>query len=294
MRHGPTANEGDPASTDRSCATGGGDAGSVRVARIVLAYDGTDFHGWQAQPGLRTVQGELATALRRIIPLDVLPPGAGRTDAGVHARGQVASAPVAGHKSVERLARALRRLLPEDVVALEVGGEPEGFHARFSARARHYAYRMLLRPDPLRRRDHLLVRGHLDVAAMREAAATLVGDHDCASFCVATSAEQGKTVCRIRRSELVAEPSGDALTYQIAADRFLHSMVRSIVGTLLEIGRGRRAAGSISAILQARDRRAAGVTAAALGLCLERVEYPPEVGRAPISAGAADGHPALE
>ena len=133
-----------------------------------------------------------------------------------------------------------------DMAVLEVAGEPAGFHARFSATARHYAYRMLLAPDPLRRRDHWLVHGPLDVAAMSAAAALLLGEHDCTSFCVARSHEPGRMLCRIQRAELVHEPASAALTLHIAADRFVHSMVRSIAGTLVEVGRGRRTPGSIS------------------------------------------------
>lgn len=243
------------------------------VARLVLAYDGTAFHGWQVQPGLRTVQGELTAALARLVPLASPPPGAGRTDAGVHARGQVASVPLNEAESLGRVARALPHLLPDDMAVLEVTAAAPDFHARFSATGRHYVYRMLLRPDPLRRRDHWWVRQPVDVAPMREAAALLLGDHDCSSFCVTASIDPGRMLCRIRRAELLPGPAGDSIELHLEADRFVHSMVRTVAGTLVEIGRGRRTSASISAILLARDRRAAGMTAPPHGLCLERVEY---------------------
>jgi tRNA pseudouridine38-40 synthase len=243
------------------------------VARIVLAYDGTDFHGWQVQPDLRTVQGELARAVGRLVPLTEPPPGAGRTDAGVHARGQVASVPLAGAQQLSLLARALPRLVPADMAVLEVAARAPGFHARFSATARRYTYRMLEVADPLRRRDHWRVRPGLNWPAMQSAAPLLVGDHDCTSFCRAASAEPGRMRCVVRNSELSRGALPGSWEYTVEADRFVHSMVRTIVGTLLEIGAGRRAPESISDILAARDRRAAGATAPPHGLCLEQVEY---------------------
>jgi tRNA pseudouridine38-40 synthase len=191
----------------------------------------------------------------------------------VHARGPVASLPLDDPAWLPRIARALPRAVPADMAVREVAGEPAGFHARFSATGRHYAYRLLLTPDPLRRRQHWLVREPLDLRAMRAAAALLPGQHDCTSFCVAASSEPGRMVCRIRRAELVQEGGTDALTLHVEADRFVHSMVRSIMGTLVEVGRGRRTPESISTILLARDRRAAGMTAPPHGLCLERVDY---------------------
>lgn len=247
------------------------------VARIELAYDGSDFHGWQVQPGLRTVQGELMRALTRLVPLSGPPPGAGRTDAGVHARGQVTSVPVEHVDLVRRIARALPRMMPSDIGIVSVVEAPPGFHARHSATGRRYVYRVAFRYDPMRRLDHLLVRGELDLDAMRAAAAELLGEHDCTSFCRPSSLEPGRTRCVIRMSELREEE--DTLIFDIAADRFLHSMVRVIVGTLLEIGRGRRPASAFGDIIAARHRDAAGATAPAHGLCLEEVEY-----------GSADRH----
>jgi tRNA pseudouridine38-40 synthase len=159
------------------------------------------------------------------------------------------------------------------MAVLEVTPAPADFHARFSASARHYVYRLSLRHDPFRRREHWWVREPVDVAAMREAVVRLVGDHDCTSFCVTASVDPGRMLCRIRRAELLADPAAHTLELHLEADRFVHSMVRTVAGTLVEVGKGRRTPESISAILLARDRRAAGMTAPPHGLCLERVEY---------------------
>lgn len=242
------------------------------VARIDLAYDGTDFHGWQVQPGgLRTVQGELVAALRRLVPLDGFPPGAGRTDAGVHARGQVCSVFLDDPAHVERIAGAVPHMMPEDVVIRSITTAPRDFHARFGARGRAYTYRFVTARDPFRRRDHLWIDPRTDRETMSAACEFLVGDHDATSLCRTSSLEPGRTRCVIRRARLTW--SGDVGTFEIEADRFLHSMVRIVVGTLLEIGSGQRPVESFREVLAARDRRQAGATAPPHGLCLERVDY---------------------
>lgn len=242
------------------------------VLRITLAYDGTDFHGWQVQPGgVRTVQGELVRALERLVPLDGVPPGAGRTDAGVHARGQVTSVAVLGPEEVARVRRALPRMMPPDIAIRSVVEAAPDFHARFSATARRYRYRFTTEADPFLRRSHLQVKGGLDREAMGAAVEGLVGDHDCTSLCRTASLEPGRTLCRIRAAELDWEgPTGH---FEIVADRFLHSMVRILVGTLLEVGRSVRGVDTFREVLEARDRRVAGPTAPPHGLCLEEVEY---------------------
>lgn len=239
---------------------------------MILAYDGSDFHGWQVQPGLRTVQGVLSASLKRLLPLEGFPPGAGRTDAGVHARGQVSSVALPNSALLARLERALPRMLPDDVSLVQIDLMPPDFHARFSARGRRYSYRILRGRDPFRRRNHWMLGGELDVERMRQASEQLLGEHDYSSFCVSASVEEGKTRCHVRDARWQVE--GDELVFQIAADRFLHSMVRSIVGTLVEVGRGSRAPDSIVDILGARHRSAAGLTAPPQGLSLDFVEYP--------------------
>ena len=242
------------------------------VARLEIAYDGGGFHGWQVQPGLRTVQGDLVDRLVRLVPLEGLPPGAGRTDAGVHARGQVATLPLADPQLLGRLQRALPRMVPADMVVRSVRAEAPGFHARFSATARRYSYHLMDSRDPLLRRTHYqLPASRLDMDRVLEASAALIGEHDYASFCKAASLEVGKSICRVGRADW--EREGDAWVFHIQADRFLHSMVRSIVGTLVEIGRGQRPVDAIPTILEARRRESAGHLAPAHGLCLEEVEY---------------------
>jgi tRNA pseudouridine38-40 synthase len=243
------------------------------TARIRLAYDGSDFHGWQVQPGLRTVQGELCHALDRLLPgvREGFPPGAGRTDAGVHAAGQVCSVPLADEEHYERIKRALPKLVPEDVVIREITREGPDFHARYCATARHYAYRFTFDRNPFTRRNHLEVGLSLDREAMAAACAPLLGEHDATSLCRRASLEEGKTRCVIERAELVWSESGGVL--HLHADRFLHSMVRIVVGTLLEVGRGRRGVDTFHEVLAARDRGAAGDTAPPVGLSLEEVRY---------------------
>lgn len=242
------------------------------VARVDLAYEGTHFHGWQVQPGgLRTVQGELVKALERLVPLRGLPPGAGRTDTGVHARGQVSSVVLPDAAALARVQKALPRMVPPDMAVVAVREAEPGFHARFGACGRVYRYRFTTERDPFLRRDHLLVSARLDREAMAAACATLIGDHDATSLCRSASLEPGRTLCRIRRAEI--EWDGPVGAFTIEADRFLHSTVRIVVGTLLEVGRGMRPVNTFETVLAARDRRQAGATAPAHGLCLEQVHY---------------------
>lgn len=241
--------------------------------RIDLEYDGTDFHGWQVQPhGERTVQGALEAALQRVAGGSVRVIGAGRTDAGVHAQGQVASARVETRLDVETLRRALNAVLPRDVAVLALARAPDAFHARRDAVAKLYAYRIwngAIR-SPLRERTALWMPQRLDRDAMRAALATLAGTHDFASFQAAGS-KPGPTVRRLDRAELVV--AGDALRVELEGSGFLRHMVRNVVGTLLEVGSGRRPADSLPALLAARDRTQAGPTAAARGLTLVHVRY---------------------
>jgi tRNA pseudouridine38-40 synthase len=250
--------------------------------RLVLEYDGTDFEGWQVQRlsearagrrAPRTVQGVLEEALTSVTGQPVVVHGAGRTDAGVHAEGQVASVSVETHLGPGELRRALDAVLPRDVAVLEIEPAREGFHARRDARAKRYVYRIWNGPvrSPLRDRRSAYVRGALDVEGMREAARHLLGRHDFASF--RASGSSGRTSVRtIRRLELRGEAGGE-ITIEVEGDGFLRHMIRNLVGTLLEIGRGRRAPASIPQLLDARDRKRAGPTAPARGLTLASVAY---------------------
>jgi tRNA pseudouridine38-40 synthase len=249
-----------------------------------LAYDGGDFHGWAAQPGLRTVQGELVAALSTTLRVpDVQVVCAGRTDTGVHARGQVVHVDVdraalvgaAGRfegEPVDALRRRLNGLLDSDVRVRRVSEAGAGFDARFSALSRRYAYRLCdAVPDPLLRRHVLSWPRRLDEDAMAEASAALVGLHDFAAFC---KQREGSTTVRTLL-ELGWAREGDVVVGTVRADAFCHHMVRSIVGCLVAVGEGRRPVAWPGEILAAGVRDPAVTVVPAHGLTLEEVAYPP-------------------
>jgi tRNA pseudouridine38-40 synthase len=258
--------------------------------KLDVAYDGTNFAGWARQPGLRTVQGELESALaitfRSVETLRVAV--AGRTDAGVHARGQVTHCDVPVSDWEALLARGnevpLRRLagvLPGDLRVRAIGVAPPGFHARWSALARTYRYRVSDVPggaDPLVRFHVLHHRcragERLNIDAMNEAAAPLLGEHDFTAFC--KQRPGASSVRTLQHLEWVREPESDLAVMTIRADAFCHSMVRSIVGALLPVGDGRKSIGWPAELLAARMRIADVHVVAPIGLCLEHVEYPPD------------------
>jgi tRNA pseudouridine38-40 synthase len=238
-----------------------------RRFRATVEYDGTDFFGFQAQPGVRTVQGELETALAHLgngerRPVD----GAGRTDTGVHAMGQVIAFTYAGRLSVEELGRALDALLPGDVAIRGVRRAPAAFHPRHAARYREYRYTVWNGPrSPIRERTALGIRVPLDTAAMERAGSAFVGRHDFSSF-GATDRQPVRTVhaVRVRRS-------GQLVTIDVRADAFLRGMVRRIVAVLLEVGRGKLNETDVRTALAARRPALDGAAAPAKGLCLRRV-----------------------
>lgn len=242
--------------------------------RFVVEYDGTDFAGWQRQAGAaRTVQGTLEAAVEQVTGVATAVHGAGRTDAGVHAEGQVAHARIVTRLDPATLLRALDAVLPRDVAVRALAVAPDAFHARRDAISKHYAYRLWTGAvrSPLRERRSLWVRAPHDVAAMRKAAALLVGEHDFASF-QAAGAPKRSTVRRLDRLAIDGAWGGEVAVHA-EANGFLRHMVRNLVGTLLEVGRGRRAPESMPALLAARDRGAAGPTAAPRGLTLVSVRY---------------------
>ena len=253
-------------------------AASVRI-KIDLSYDGTEFSGWAAQPARRTVEGVLTETLGRVLRLGEAPrlTVAGRTDAGVHARGQVAHAdlPVdvwgAGEDAVPR---RLARALPPDIRVRRITRAPEGFDARFSALWRRYSYRVcddLAAADPLRRHDTLWYPRGLDLAAMNAAATALVGEHDFAAFC--RRREGATTVRALRRLDWERDLDGVAVACVIA-DAFCHNMVRALVGALLPVGEGSRPPSWPAAVLAAVVRDPAVRVVPPHGLCLEEVRYP--------------------
>ncbi|HDT13535.1 MAG TPA: tRNA pseudouridine(38-40) synthase TruA [Candidatus Aminicenantes bacterium] len=238
--------------------------------KIVLGYDGTDFLGWQRQPGGRTVQGALEEALRGITGKRTVVHGAGRTDAGVHALGQAASFRGSFKLADKVLLRALNAVLPDDVRVFSLVQAPPDFHARRSARSKQYRYRIVHapQPSPLDRRFVLHWPYPLRLGKMREAARLFARSDDFSAF---ASNRDRSPVRAVTRSEL--RRSGNEIVYTIEAGGFLRYMVRTIVGTLLEVGRGRIAPGEIEGIFRSRDRSRAGPTAAAKGLTLVRVDY---------------------
>jgi tRNA pseudouridine38-40 synthase len=244
----------------------------MRNLKMTIAYVGTAYSGWQIQPHRPTIQGVLEERLSRMLPDRPRLAGAGRTDAGVHARGQVANFATACAIPPAGLRRGLNAILPPDIAVLEVEEAPPEFHARANARAKDYRYRIVVGEvvSPFDAPFVLQVRGGLDVAAMRAAAGRLLGTHDFSSFCLAGTEVESR-VRTLHLSEVAVE--GPAIEYRVRGEGFLRHMVRTIVGTLVDVGKGRRRPEEIGAILAARDRRAAGPSAAARGLVLDRVIY---------------------
>ena len=247
-------------------------AADGRVLRLLIGYDGSDFHGWQRQPGLRTVQGVLEDGVKELLGEEVFVRGAGRTDAGVHADGQVASLTLASRIPPHGLLRGLNSILPADVALLDVAEAAPDFDARFSARGKVYRYtvwnHMVRSPRHARTAWH--VRRALDMAAMREAAAALVGEHDFRAF-RASDCERRTTRRHMRRLDV--DRQGAILTFDVEATAFLKNMVRILVGTLVDVGRGRVAPDAVSRMLESGDRAAGGMTAPSMGLTLLRVVY---------------------
>jgi tRNA pseudouridine38-40 synthase len=267
--------------------------------KLTLTYDGTDFQGWQIQPGQRTIQGELQGALGRVTGETPLPQGSGRTDAGVHALAQVASLQLCAPIPADNLLRAVNRTLPASIRITEARKVPSAFHARHSATAKTYEYRVFPAADcsPFLARYVSCCPWPLDLALMQAAAKLFEGEHDFASFAAtdpdlahrsgegitAPSADQTAfdekgTVRTIFASswEKRASGTGDLLVYRVRGNGFLHHMVRNLVGTMIDVGRGSLAISAIPEILAARSRSTAGPTAPARGLFLVSVDYPPE------------------
>jgi tRNA pseudouridine38-40 synthase len=242
----------------------------MRTLKLVLEYDGTAFVGWQFQANGRSVQEEITRVLDQVLQEPITLTGAGRTDSGVHARGQVASFRTSNAMSTGSLLSALNGLLPDDVRVHSVEEVSPEFHARFSARERIYRYYIGLFPAAIGRQYRWYVRYDLNLEVMNRVAADVVGDHDFTSFCRSDS-EVNHHRCTVHRS-FWDQHTGE-LTYEICANRFLHGMVRALVGTMVDIGRGFTPYAEFAAILDARDRRRAGMAAPPQGLFLEEVTY---------------------
>ncbi len=256
------------------------------VVKLTLEYDGTRYVGWQVQPNGPSVQAEVERALEELHGSPRRVTAAGRTDAGVHARGQVCSFPEPWPLPLSAYVRGMNALLPEDVAVRAASLEPEGFDARRSARGKRYRYLIQnsATRSPLARLVAWQFFRPLDVAAMREAARPLVGRHDFAAF-QAADCEAHHAVRDLTRLEVAGERGGE-IAVVAEATAFVKHMVRNIVGTLVEVGLGRRTPGSMADLLARGDRRLAGATAPPNGLCLEEVFYEPADGRGGAAGGA--------
>jgi tRNA pseudouridine38-40 synthase len=259
------------------------DGGLARF-RLDIAYDGTDFSGWARQPGLRTVCGVLSGTLATVLRVPVHLTVAGRTDAGVHASGQVAHADLPADLDPPGLVRRLARLLPDDVRVRAVIPVPPEFDARFGALRRHYRYRIATAPfgaEPLRARDTTAWPHPLDLDAVRAAVVPLLGEHDFRAFC---RPREGATTVRELQRFAWSCDDGQVVTAELTADAFCHSMVRSLVGALLDVGRGRRGTDWPAELLERAQRSSEVTVAPARGLTLVAVDYPPD---AELTARAA-------
>ncbi len=249
-------------------------SGTLQNLKLVLEYDGTRYHGWQSQPGLTTVQGELEKAITAIVRHEVSLQASSRTDAGVHAEGHVVSFETSKRLPEVKMRKALNALLPADIAVKNVERVPDGFHARFGACWKTYRYRLWNRPRRpacgLERCIH--VPRPLAVEPMRVATRYLLGEHDFAAF-AHKEAHSKVTRRRIYKFE-IARAQG-CIDIEVSGDGFLYNMVRILVGTLIEVGKGQRSVGSVLAALRSKRRQQAGPTAPARGLTLREVSYTP-------------------
>ena len=247
-----------------------------RTIQLVVQYDGRAFHGWQRQPDVATVQGALEAVLGRLCDRPVAAIGAGRTDAGVHATGQVAGVVVPGKWQPASLRRAMNALLPDSVWIAAAHEMQPAFHARYSAESRRYRYLIGVDADarsPFRRHWEWHPPAPVDPALLDAEAAALPGEHVFLAFAVkGTAPADDDHRCRIARASWERRPGG--LAFVVEANRFLHHMVRFLVGTMMDVAMGRRPAGTIASLLHATDNSDASVPAPPHGLYLERVTYP--------------------
>ncbi len=244
----------------------------MRNIKLIIQYDGTRYSGWQFQRNARSVQGEAEKALKGLFGARIVLKGAGRTDAGVHALGQVANFMTRSALETYKIKKALNNTLPGDIVISDVMEAPLGFDSQHDSRAKIYRYTIVNNEalNPILRHYSSLVSYSLDLKKMRRAAEYLVGRHDFRAF-QASGASKGDTRRTIKHIDI--KKAGDIIIIEIEADGFLYNMVRSIIGTLVEVGRGKMAAERVSDILRSKDRRRAGPTAPAKGLCLMEVRY---------------------
>lgn len=255
----------------------------MKRIKLTVAYDGTDYCGWQIQKNGITVEEVVNRALSRLTGEEITVVGASRTDAGVHARGNVAVFDTDTRIPAERIAYAVNALLPEDVVVVRSEEVPAGWHPRKCVSVKTYEYRILNKefPDPVRRRDTYFVSFSLDIERMRRAAEYLKGEHDFKSFCSAQTAVE-TTVRTIYDLDIKKE--GEIITIRVRGNGFLYNMVRIIAGTLAGVGRGYFEPEDMERVLEAKDRTKAGVTAPPQGLILVGIEY-----EKPDNSGSGSG-----
>lgn len=242
----------------------------MRNIKIVLEYDGTGFVGWQSQTNGRSVQDEITNVLDQVLQEPITLIGAGRTDSGVHARGQVANFKTNSTMSIGPILSALNGTLPEDIYVHSAEEVNEKFHSRFDAKERLYKYYIALKPTSIGRQYQWFVKYDLNLNMMNDVARQVVGEHDFESFSKAEALVPHHR-CIIKQSEWTKTPS--MLIYQVRANRFLHGMVRALVGTMVDIGRGYIPTSQFQEIIAAKDRRKAGMAVPPSGLFLEEIKY---------------------
>ena len=245
----------------------------IKNFKIIIEYDGTRYHGWQRQKKDITIQGEIEKALGIMTAKHIVVNGSGRTDAGVHARGQVANFRCETDLSPGVFQRGLNSLLPEDIVIRECCQVEDTFHARYDVKSKIYYYKIFNHPVPpaIERSYAWSIRKQLNIAAMRSAVSYIIGNHNFKAFEGAGS-PRAHTTRHVRAADLI-ESDNQLLTFRIEADGFLRFMVRNIVGTLVDVGLGKTSPAEIQQILESRDRTKAGATAPPHGLCLMEVKY---------------------
>jgi len=245
----------------------------TRNIKLKIEYDGTNFSGWQRQPDLRTVQGEIEDQLKKITQEDITLTGSGRTDVGVHALEQVANFKTESKLGLDSVFKGLNSLLPEDILIKDIEEVDLDFHSRYKAKSRVYRYKIYLGKNVFLRRYDWEVLYPLDLEKINSATQIIIGKHDFTSFCVTESVKPDNH-CEVFRA--FWEKEEKRLEFEIESDRFLHTMVRSLVGTLIDLGRGYFSLDDFKEILKARDHRKAGLTAPAKGLYLVKVNYEKE------------------